>query len=1185
MDYDNDGDLDIFTAGWNGTTNYAIIYRNDDNTFTNIGAELQGVRSGGCPWGDYDNDGDLDLLITGWDGSSSYSIIYRNDSGSFTDISAGLGPIHGPAAWGDYDNDGDLDLVQSGYGETSDFETCLYQNNSGTFSEVTSGLPGLNRGSLAWGDYDNDGDQDLLLTGDDGTNFIADVFENNEGAFTGISSGISGTRSGGVGWADYDNDGDLDLIVTGQKTDLTACAQIYRNEATTTNSIPQAPSNLQATVSGTDTVIFTWDQATDNETPQAGLTYNIRIGTTAGGSEIMTAHADPSNGYREIVEFGNAQKLTQWTIQGLTAGVYYWSVQAIDQSFAGSQFAAEQSFGIGDLPSATTEAASNIDVSAATFNGLVNPNGFETAVVFEYGLSTSYGNQLAAFTSPINGTSEISVDIDVSDLQVATEYHYRVVATSATGSVNGADRTFTTLVGGNLPVVSTRNATDVTTTSATLNGTVNPGNLSTTVEFEFGLTTSYGNNLTLLNPLSGSDEQVVTGELTGLQAGTQYHYRVVATNALGSANGEDEVFTTLAEGGLPTASTDAATAITTTTATLNGTVNPADQSTVVIFQYGLSVEYDGQITAPQSPLSGTESVAVNADLSNLTRDENYHFRVVATNSFGTTYGSDQIFITSSAANPPTATTNPATNIAVYSVRLNGIVNPGDQSTDALFEYGLTTSYGSQIAAISSPVEGNADIEVSASLTNLLENTEYHFRLVASNATGSSDGADQVFSTLLNYPATFALDSPTTPFPDYDNAEDYEVTDYRLIGLPGSSDLLASTLLEGSQGSDWELFWDNGNTVDYLVQFDGESEFNFSVGRAFWLIHKGPYDINTSGNSAPLNDANQIEIPLHAGWNLITNPIMSTLSWSSIQSLNDISDPIWGYTGSFSTTDNFESYQGYYYFNGDDLNLLQVPYQEVSLGKAASDPQKSYQWKVDIALTSGAQQDHSTHFGIAADAVKTLDRYDFRKPHAVGDVASITFQHPEWDEAHSAFASDIRPPIEDLEQWEFVLEHLDSEISQLSFEGLDQLPDELAVFLINTGDGSTVNLLENQNYEFFPSNSMMKFVISVGTQEQVREFINTVKPESPFMSQNYPNPFNPTTSLSYALPEAASMSLIVYDIHGEMVKRLHSGQQSAGWYMEQWDGVNEAGQSVPAGLYFARLQAGTYSNTIKMLMIK
>ncbi len=106
--YDNDGDLDIFTCGWNGTSSFAIIYRNDALTFTDINADLQGVRSGVSPWGDYDNDGDLDLLLTGWDGANSHSLIYQNNEGIFTDIEAGLSNINGAAALGDYDNDGTL---------------------------------------------------------------------------------------------------------------------------------------------------------------------------------------------------------------------------------------------------------------------------------------------------------------------------------------------------------------------------------------------------------------------------------------------------------------------------------------------------------------------------------------------------------------------------------------------------------------------------------------------------------------------------------------------------------------------------------------------------------------------------------------------------------------------------------------------------------------------------------------------------------------------------------------------------------------------------------------------------------------------------------------------------------------------------------------------------------------------
>jgi len=88
-----------------------------------------------------------------------------------------------------------------------------------------------------------------------------------------------------------------------------------------------------------------------------------------------------------------------------------------------------------------------------------------------------------------------------------------------------------------------------------------------------------------------------------------------------------------------------------------------------------------------------------------------------------------------------------------------------------------------------------------------------------------------------------------------------------------------------------------------------------------------------------------------------------------------------------------------------------------------------------------------------------------------------------------------------------------------------------------------------------------------------------------LDQNYPNPFNPSTSLSYALPESANMSLIVYDIQGNIVKILQSGQHAAGWYEQRWDGVDDGGQPVSAGLYFAQLQTDSYSETVKMLMVK
>jgi hypothetical protein len=125
---------------------------------------------------------------------------------------------------------------------------------------------------------------------------------------------------------------------------------------------------------------------------------------------------------------------------------------------------------------------------------------------------------------------------------------------------------------------------------------------------------------------------------------------VVASNGAGPTNGDDLTFTTSAIA--PTATTDAATLVTSTGATLNGTVNAHNDSSTVTFEYGLDTTYGTTATATQSPVTGTTDTAVSKTITGLTPNTTYHFRVVATNSAGPTNGSDLTFTTSVA---PTVT--------------------------------------------------------------------------------------------------------------------------------------------------------------------------------------------------------------------------------------------------------------------------------------------------------------------------------------------------------------------------------------------------------------------------------------------------------------------------------------------------------------------------------------------------
>ena len=217
---------------------------------------------------------------------------------------------------------------------------------------------------------------------------------------------------------------------------------------------------------------------------------------------------------------------------------------------------------------------------------------------------------------------------------------------------------------------------------------MNPGGQATTWYVEYGTSTSYGTKTANVSAGSGTANTAVSASLTGLTAGTTYHYRVVATNSSGTAHGADGIFTTSAG---PVAVTGSATSVTTTTATLNGTVDPNGRATTWYFEYGTSTGY-GSKTAEKSAGSGTSTAGVSAPVSGLTRGRLYHYRLVATSDAGTSRGADQTFSTITA---PTAVTGAASSIAPTSARLNGTVTPNGQATTWYFEYGTSTSYGTK----------------------------------------------------------------------------------------------------------------------------------------------------------------------------------------------------------------------------------------------------------------------------------------------------------------------------------------------------------------------------------------------------------------------------------------------------------------------------------------------------------
>ena len=386
-------------------------------------------------------------------------------------------------------------------------------------------------------------------------------------------------------------------------------------------------------------------------------------------------------------------------------------------------------------PTASTGPVTSVAPTTASLSGSVNPNGAATTWYVEYGTSTTYGTKTSS-TSAGSGTSTQAVSATLTSLKPGTTYHYRFVATSTLGTDQGADGLLTT---SSAPAAVTGSASDITPTSATLNGTVDPSGRPTTWNFEYGTSTSYGKKTPVKSAGSGAGATAVSAPVTGLTTGRTYHFRLVATNDAGTSRGSDQ---TLVASAAPTLTAKPASSVRDTTATLNGSVKPNGQATTVYYEYGTTTSY-GTKTPVKSAGTGTGTKSVPAAVTGLTGGATYHFRLVATNATGTTTGLDQTFTTSGR---PVSHTGAATGVTGTSATLTGTVDPAGHATSWHFEYGGTTGYGAKTSTQNAGSSVGARA-VSLPIAGLMPGLTYHVRLVATSSAGTGLGADATFTTV------------------------------------------------------------------------------------------------------------------------------------------------------------------------------------------------------------------------------------------------------------------------------------------------------------------------------------------------------------------------------------------------------------------------------------------------------
>jgi Secretion system C-terminal sorting domain len=437
---------------------------------------------------------------------------------------------------------------------------------------------------------------------------------------------------------------------------------------------------------------------------------------------------------------------------------------------------------------------------------------------------------------------------------------------------------------------------------------------------------------------------------------------------------------------------------------------------------------------------------------------------------------------------------------------------------------------------------------------------------------------------VNYSSTINLSQSFT-FSDASKQ-----SSYKMIGIPGQTNISISQFMSGSNNSDWKAFYDNGASSNYLIEYNGTSQFNLGQGKGFWILSKSQINISGQASAATLVNGNNFNLSVHSGWNIITNPFDKDVDWSLVQSNNALPENavLYSWNGSsWSQTSTFSAYNGYYFNNIYNLTSINIPYDFTNsgIGKAITNDQDSKILKLSL-LQNNNVENASIEIGINKNAKTGLDKYDLFAPPGDFDNSRIEINEENLKTNYKELFADFRPALNDEQIYELKVKNINGGNLSFTVEGIDNFTG-YEIYLINDELNSYYDLRKNNTVTInsFSENYILKLVIA--KKDSMEHIANNLTPKFYNLDQNYPNPFNPTTVIRYSVPAGVVNSnasirvmLKVYDILGNEITTLVNGEKQPGTYEVRFDGSKLA-----SGIYFYRLNAGDFSQTKKMILLK
>ena len=434
---------------------------------------------------------------------------------------------------------------------------------------------------------------------------------------------------------------------------------------------------------------------------------------------------------------------------------------------------------------------------------------------------------------------------------------------------------------------------------------------------------------------------------------------------------------------------------------------------------------------------------------------------------------------------------------------------------------------------------------------------------------------------FNYLSTISLNTSFT-FGDVKNTNSY-----RIISLPGKNNNI-KVQFSGEHKFDWKVFTDDGSDgQNYLVE---SSDFVFSPGTAFWALSSQQMPINQSDSSVQINiNDNSYPISLHKGWNLISTPFKISTSWSDVKSLNSLSatSRLWKWSGSWdSTTAVMEPYSGYYFNNITNLSSLKIPYNpngsvnKTVLKKDSSSSSNNY-LKVTVSRESKESENiYDALIKIDPSSKEGVDELDEYSPPSDFQNIGINLLRDNSGKRSDYLFADSRPAIGEGQEYNLQIKSIPNEAIILNTEGIENF-SRYNLYLLDTRLNNVYNLKQRKSITLALGHVYNYFKLYIGTDDYVKTIKELAVPGEYKLYQNYPNPFNPSTVIRFSVPEAAEVTINIFNILGEKLSTLLNHQHyETGNYEIEFNG-----KELASAVYIVSMETSKYRMQKKMMLIK